>query len=269
MGFIYKITNKINNKCYIGKTSGTIEKRFQEHIKAARYDNNKICLYQAMHKYGIENFIVEEIEECDNSILSSKEIYYIQYFDSYKNGYNMTVGGEGRNKYNYREIVEKYLELGSEKNTASFFQCSLSVVQKACESYNIKIKKGLSAEYWASEEGQKRKEQIRELGRRSKGRIVSQETRQKLSQSLKGKYCGENNPMFGKKFSEEHKQKLVENSAMAKPVRCVETGEVFSSALQASKKVGLKSSAGISKCCSGERKTAGEFHWEFVKGDKQ
>ena len=45
--------------------------------------------------------------------------------------------------------------------------------------------------------------------------------------------------------------------------------EVFSSALQASKKVGLKSSAGISKCCSGERKTAGQLHWEFVKGDRQ
>lgn len=75
--------------------------------------------------------------------------------------------------------------------------------------------------------------------------------------------------MYGKSFTEEHKQKLVENSGIAKLVRCIETGEIFSSALQASKKVGLKSSAGISKCCSGERRTAGKLHWEFVKGDKQ
>lgn len=66
--------------------------------------------------------------------------------------------------------------------------------------------------------------------------------------------------MYGKKFSEEHKRKLSQNSAWAKSVRCIETGEIFSSALQASKNLGLKSSAGISKCCKGQNKTAGGYH---------
>lgn len=59
----------------------------------------------------------------------------------------MTQGGDGRLKYDYKEIANKYLELKSEKDTANFFNCSKVVVRKACESYGIEIKKGLSQEY--------------------------------------------------------------------------------------------------------------------------
>ena len=269
MGFIYKITNKINDKIYIGQTSGTIEKRFKEHIKQSRY-NDTFHLYRAMRKYGIENFEVEEIEECEDMILSQREKYYIEYFDSYKNGYNMTIGGDGVIKYDYKEIANKYLELGCEKYVAEYFNCSPSVVQKACQKYNIEIKKGIPKIYWDSEKGIERKKQLCQWSKEyNADKIISKETRRRMSEAQKGRFKGENSPMYGKSFTEEHKQKLVENSGIAKPVRCIETGEIFSSALQASKKVGLKSSAGISKCCSGERRTAGKLHWEFVKGDKQ
>lgn len=156
MGFIYKITNKINDKIYIGQTSGTIEKRFKEHIKQSRY-NDTFHLYRAMRKYGIENFEVEEIEECEDITLSQREKYYIEYFDSYKNGYNMTIGGDGVIKYDYKEIADKYLELGCEKYVAEYFNCSPSVVQKACQKYNIEIKKGIPKIYWDSEKGIERK----------------------------------------------------------------------------------------------------------------
>ena len=63
MAYIYQITNKINNKIYIGKTEFSIEKRFKEHCKDA-YDNKKEKrpLYAAMRKYGIENFEISLIE---------------------------------------------------------------------------------------------------------------------------------------------------------------------------------------------------------------
>ena len=59
-----------------------------------------------MNKYGIENFIIEEIEEVDVKELSIREIYWIEYYNSYKNGYNATLGGDGKILYDYDLIAE-------------------------------------------------------------------------------------------------------------------------------------------------------------------
>lgn len=96
MGFIYKITNQINNKVYIGQTKKTIEERFNAHIKKAEIYTNRY-LYDAMNHYGYNNFKVEQIEECEDTLLNEREIYWISHYQSNnKNfGYNMTAGGEG------------------------------------------------------------------------------------------------------------------------------------------------------------------------------
>lgn len=264
MGYIYKIINTQSDKIYVGQTAGTLEKRFEEHKKQARLDNQN-ALYCAMRKYGINNFSIILIEECDNDLLNTREKYWINYYNSFNHGYNMTIGGEGRTKYNYKEIADKYLELKSEKQVCNFFNCTEYVVQKACESFGVKIKKGLTQDYWNSEKGQKHKEQIRQLGLSSKGKIVFSETRKKQSKAKRGKYVGKNSPMYGKSFSKEHREKLSQNSAWAKKVRRIETGEIYASACKAAKAVNLKSSSGISKCCIGQQKTAGGFHWMFIK----
>ena len=95
---IYKINNKINNKIYIGQTVN-IEKRWYKH----KWDlnNNKHTnkhLQRAWNKYGEDNFHFSIIEECDTEELDIKEKDYIQLFDSFKNGYNRTLGGEHGNR---------------------------------------------------------------------------------------------------------------------------------------------------------------------------
>ena len=82
MGYIYKITNQINNKMYIGKTTKSIEERWKAHQKKALEHSNRY-LYDAMNHYGIENFTIEQVEKCDNSILNEREIYWIKYYNTY------------------------------------------------------------------------------------------------------------------------------------------------------------------------------------------
>lgn len=75
----YCITNLINEKKYVGKTTYSITKRFQEHCKDSKKERcERRPLYNAMNKYGIENFVVEELIECPNDELDSYEKMYIE-----------------------------------------------------------------------------------------------------------------------------------------------------------------------------------------------
>lgn len=110
MGYIYKITNKINNKIYIGQTVYTITHRWKDHLDESGNNIAKhYLLHQAINKYGVDNFIVEELERCDNEKLNERERYWIKIFNSYYltgYGYNMTYGGEGTLRYSDEEILE-------------------------------------------------------------------------------------------------------------------------------------------------------------------
>ena len=100
MSYIYKITNTINGKIYIGKTNRTVEERFKEHCrKSERERSEQRPLYNAMNKYGIKNFIIEQIEECPYDIASEREKYWIEYYGSFKYGYNATLGRRWESLY--------------------------------------------------------------------------------------------------------------------------------------------------------------------------
>jgi hypothetical protein len=99
---IYKITNKINNKVYIGKTERTsIIYRWKTHLKNVKHKVNR-HLYDSMNHYGVDNFKIEEIEKC-NSIneLNDREKHWIKFYNSTNRnfGYNMTYGGDGGNTW--------------------------------------------------------------------------------------------------------------------------------------------------------------------------
>lgn len=97
MGWIYKITNSVNDKMYIGKTVVGIEHRWNAHKKSFNNKNRKFKskLYRAMECYGVEKFTIECIEECDDDIINERERYWIATLDTVKNGYNIMYGGEG------------------------------------------------------------------------------------------------------------------------------------------------------------------------------
>jgi len=71
MGFIYKITNTLNQKVYIGQTKRKVGIRFKEHM--AHSKEKSTYLAHAINKYGVLNFKVEVLEECDDDVLNEKE----------------------------------------------------------------------------------------------------------------------------------------------------------------------------------------------------
>lgn len=94
---IYKITNNINNKVYIGLTTCSLDYRWRRHLTEYRNQNNTKHLYKAMRKYGIDNFSIEQIDETDDfRELGEMERYYIKSYKSTNPlyGYNLTAGGE-------------------------------------------------------------------------------------------------------------------------------------------------------------------------------
>lgn len=167
MGYIYKITNTINNKIYIGQTSKTIEERFKAHISKAKQHINRY-LYDAMNHYGYENFIIEQIEQCNNDLLNEREMYWIKKYQSNNSqiGYNMTEGGEGGNTWERnphknqtslkislhnkgkhslsQQQLEKMIQLAKQVNTIKIdpeeFKkdiLAFKSIQQICNKYNI------------------------------------------------------------------------------------------------------------------------------------
>ena len=92
-GFIYIIRNTVNSKVYIGQTRTSVEQRWKEHLRHARYGDQVIN--RAMKKYGVDKFYIETLEICELSSLDDREIYYIELYDSTdkSKGYNVSIGG--------------------------------------------------------------------------------------------------------------------------------------------------------------------------------
>lgn len=109
---IYKITCKVNGKSYIGQTHENIERRFARHMGYQKNDNDT-KFYRAVNKYGVENFYIEQIDTANTQEeLDDKEIYWIKYYDTYKNGYNSKLskgrcGGDTLSNHPNKEIISE------------------------------------------------------------------------------------------------------------------------------------------------------------------
>ena len=131
-GYIYCITNDINNKQYVGKTTETLEKRFKEHLNDATKGRCKNRpLYRAINKYGKEHFTIKLLEECSLQDLESQEIYWINQLNTYSYGYNATHGGDGKQLYDYENFIQDFNNGMSIRDIAKKFQCDTDTVSNA------------------------------------------------------------------------------------------------------------------------------------------
>ena len=143
MGYIYRITNKLNGKKYIGKTEYTNPfKRYNQHLKERTKDRCKgRAIYKALNKYGPENFQFDIVEEVPNELLNEKEKYYIELFDTYKSGYNETIGGDGTSYILLEkdEIISRYLSGQTINEISKEMKHDHSSIAKILKQNNIDI----------------------------------------------------------------------------------------------------------------------------------
>ena len=141
---IYKITNLINNKSYIGQASN-IEQRFLNHKtlpfspKSSQYNS---IFYRAIRKYGISNFSFEILEECKTEELDEKEIYWIAFYHTFIGwkdcqGYNMTIGGHGTRKISQEQVLDLWNQGFSQRDISDILSVNKDTIHKYLCNGNI------------------------------------------------------------------------------------------------------------------------------------
>ena len=144
-GFIYKTTNKLNNKVYIGQTIQKPIERFYQHCakKCDKYILNMV-IHKAIFKYGKDNFTFEVIEEVPKQQLNEREEYWIKYYNSYTDGYNSTKGGQKGNKpfknIDNKAIIEQYQYGKSLRTIGKMFNIDKATVKSILIRNNIKLR---------------------------------------------------------------------------------------------------------------------------------
>ena len=190
---IYKTTNLIDNKIYIGKS-------FKNDPK---YFGSGIHIKNAIRKYGIENFRKEILEICINEKdLNEKEIYWIDFYKSRNKeiGYNIAKGGNGGHNYGNIEVSEKISK--SVKNKPKNWNKESKIL------WINKLKQSLLGK----NVGKRSKETCEKMSKNRKGIKRKRTCKVKLSEAvinnMKIRFSGEKNPMYRRNHKEESKKKM-------------------------------------------------------------
>jgi len=202
---VYKVTNIINGKSYVGQTTKSLNHRRKKH----QWSNDGYAFHNAIRKYGRSKFEWEVLEECDSKEeMDEMEFHYIKQFDSkVPNGYNLTDGGEGVIGYTHSKETRKKMSLSAFNRPTRIFsedhkrRISESRLGNKNPNYNKPmpkhVKKMLATINKNKTVSKETRKKISDA--RLKMPPMTYETRKKISESHKGK-----------ELSDEHKLKLSE-----------------------------------------------------------
>lgn len=227
VGYIYKITNKINGKSYVGQTTmKSIEDRIKCHLSA------KMTIGDALRKYGLENFEVEELAK-SNSIdkLNELETSFIEEFDTIKTGYNNRPGGRNYklNKENIRTLQKAHKK---QSKTVVQYDKDLNYVN---EYFSISEAERLTGIY---------------------GTAISACCKKKTNNKSAGGF------VWSYKGDDPRKP-VISGRSIAQFTKSGEKVQEFPSMVEASKQTSIHRS-NIAECCLGVRKTAGGHVWRYL-----
>lgn len=267
MGYIYMITNDINNKKYIGQTINNVQARFTQHKIDARNDS-QLHFHRAIRKYGESHFQISIIEECENDILNDREKYWINYYDSYNKGYNSTLGGDGHPKYNITtEQVGKLWDEGfSITEIANKLNISRGAVKIRISAYpNYKKEKSIARGIQKTAE----KKYIPVYQWSGTGELIAKyksgiEAEQKTGYDRKAISSAIVKNTFSNGFLWTHGETPVFKHRIGQYDLEGNFIKFWTNATEAGKALKCDSSS-IRKCCKGKSKTCHNFIWKEEK----
>lgn len=138
---VYKISNTVNDKVYIGVTKYSLKHRWAGHVKDSQNPAKQHrSLFKAMNELGIDKFIIEPIENIEKEKGFEREKYWIEFYDSFYNGYNDTFGGAGRPIGDEEKIIEVYRKYMNMHLVAKELKICWDTVSAVLHKYNIPIK---------------------------------------------------------------------------------------------------------------------------------
>ena len=272
MAIIYKISNLINDKVYIGETVRSLIQRWQQHKNAVNDYNKKGHLQLAMRKYGIQNFYIEEIERCDDNIRFDREKYWINYYDSYNNGYNSTLGGEGSSRHDYQNIYELWCSMKTVQEICEIIGCCNTTVYNALKSYDIEYVDYINRKFARpvlqfSQNGDfiarydSANAAGRALGLINGSNIIKCCKREiKTSKGFIWKY--EDDPTPLELFLKEKKKRTTGKPVLQFSLEGSFIKE-YESCEKAGKAIGENNGSQINRCARGERKMAHGYIWKY------
>ena len=281
MGFIYKITNLVNDKKYIGKTTLTIEARWKKHCYEVYRNKYQYTLYKAIRKYGIENFSIEQIEEVEDIQLNEREKYWIQYFNTYSGngkGYNDTYGGEGNSKIDKETVFwlwDNGFSIKQITDETGHDRSSIRAILQGYENYSIEESNRRGDAIQAKNRWKKIKqysvegkllniydnahEAERQTGISNKTIWYAVNHKQKLSGGFQWRYEDDTTPVENLSLTKYRISKEIEQLKNNKIIN------TFKTAAEASRETGISDTC-IRRVCQGKGKTAGGFEWRY-KGE--
>jgi group I intron endonuclease len=244
MGYIYKITNLINKKVYIGQTvQETVEKRWNLHKHLAKRNKGCTALKKAFNKYGVDNFKFEVLIICFDEDCIIYEKYYIKKYNSLApSGYNISEGGDGGAFFKGRNHTEETKNILREK--AKTHYSNYENIRK-----NIPlIKEGMNkSEKWQSVKHNK-KENPRKWG---------DDIKDKISESMNN-YYKENKETHAKIVSDKLGHKISQYDLNSNYI------VDYPSIAEAVRQTGIPKTS-IQYCMLGKMKTAGGFIWKRIE----
>lgn len=244
---IYKITNMVNGKVYIGQ-SINIKARWKDHVNTLnRKDSHSILLQRAWNKYGEEHFSFEILELCTEDMLDEMETKYINLYDAHGNGYNIEPGGN-KNKCLSEETKKK---IGNANRGRQHTEESKNKMSKS--------KIGKKNSMYGKNHSEEAKRKMSEAKKGKPGRPCSDATKEAISRANKGRVVSDETR---KKLSESHKGNIPSNKIL-RSVYCMELDKMFDSPSDAAKELGVNS-GNLIACCEHIRKTCGGYHWEYA-----
>ena len=197
-GRIYCITCLVNGKMYIGQTVQLLDNRWRRHVLSTQRGSDH-KFHRAIRKYGEENFLVEEVltvsaptKEILKRKLDYVEMRLIKRFNTFRNGYNMTLGGEGQLGKVFSEESKRKMSEAAKKRCTPEFRKRKSVLMKNLRQDESFVQKQCEA----SRNALRNPELQKKMGLSRRGKPLSEEHKRKIGRAV----TGERNGMYLRKF---------------------------------------------------------------------